>query len=258
MRNSPSVSIAVLVSASRHPVSSLPRACRGDAVAMALGRTFAGDALRVIHAGDPTDEALQDYLALGADRIEVLSIAAGHDPLAALTDYAGHADIIVTGLRSEQGAGSGLLPYTLAHALRRPIVANVLDARIDGGELNILQFLPKGQRRTIAAPMPIVLAVHPLAPATLTYAYAKRVSGRIDVVASTAPAARPSSTPWAVEPTPRRAVPLKADDHKDGYDRMLALIQSPSRGGVVAFEGSSVDKAQILLTYLRDHRLVDF
>ena len=67
-------SVAVLISAGRHPVSGAPRSCRGDAVAMALGRRLVGDALRVVHAGAAQEPCLQDYLAFGAENIEVLPI----------------------------------------------------------------------------------------------------------------------------------------------------------------------------------------
>jgi electron transfer flavoprotein beta subunit len=61
-----------------------------------------------------------------------------------------------------------------------------------------------------------------------------------------------------IEPALRRPVRLKAQEKKAGHARLLSAIVSEARGGVVAFEGSPVDKAQIILTYFRDHRLVDF
>jgi electron transfer flavoprotein beta subunit len=64
---------AVLVSAGRHPFTGAPRACRGDAVALALGQRLVGDALRIIHAGAIDEPALKDYLALGASTIEVVA-----------------------------------------------------------------------------------------------------------------------------------------------------------------------------------------
>jgi electron transfer flavoprotein beta subunit len=251
-------SVAVLVSAGRHPVSGAPRACRGDAIAMALGRRLVGGALRVIHAGDSNNDALKDYLALGAIRLEVLCIPEGKDVLTTLADYVKGADLILTGSRAEQGAGSGLMPYLLAQALDRPMIGNVLDAQFDGRELAVQQFLPKGQRRSLAAPMPLVVSVHPLAPASLRYAHACRVAGHIDAIAVAPPALAPPPAAWSIDPSARRPLRLQAIDQKDGYARMTSLIQSQARGGVVAFEGTSVDKAQILLTYLREHRLVDF
>lgn len=250
--------VAVLVSAGRHPVSGTPRACRGDAVAMALGRRLAGHGARVIHAGDPHDDALSDYLALGATRLEVLGIPEGRDFLTTLADYVKGANLILTGSRAEQGAGSGLMPYLLAQALDRPMIGNVLDAQIDGREVVVQQFLPKGQRRSLAAPTPLVVSVHPLAPAGLRYAHASRVAGRIDAIAVATPPLAASPPAWTIDPSARRPLRLQAIDKKDGHARMTSLIQSQARGGVVAFEGTSVDKAQILLTYLRQHRLVDF
>ena len=70
---------AVLVSAGRHPFTGTPRACRGDAVALALGQRIVGDALRIIHAGAIHEPALNDYLALGAGTIEVVTTPHGED-----------------------------------------------------------------------------------------------------------------------------------------------------------------------------------
>jgi N,N-dimethylglycine/sarcosine catabolism electron transfer flavoprotein subunit beta len=256
-------SVAVLISAGRHPISGAPRACRGDAVAMALGRSLAGDALRVIHAGAADEPSLRDYMAYGAEKIEVLPVRSGDDAVSALAGSVGDVDIILTGSRAEQGAGSGLLPYLLADALGRPVVANALDVKVERGptpelEARIRQFLPKGQRRQIACPIPLVIAVNPFAAVALKYAYARRISGQTETL-SPAPAAGEATAPrWAVEPGPRRAVRLKAEDKKAGHARLLSAIVSEAKGGVVAFEGTTVDKAQVVLNYLREHRLVDF
>ncbi len=252
-----STTVAVLISAGRHPVSGTARACRGEAVALALGRRLAGDRLRVAHAGHPQEPSLRDYLALGAGSIEVLPTAEGMIPVALLAGHLEDVDVILTGSRAEKGAGSGLLPYQLASAMSRPLVSNVLEAAIDQDEVKIRQFLPKGRRRVIAAPTPVILVVHPLAPAELNYAYVRRMTGQIDVV-RTEPVAGVSNTmAWTVEPA-RRLIRLKARESKAGHDRLLAAIVTEAKGGVVAFEGSPVDKAQIMLTYLREHRLVDF
>ncbi|WP_045836004.1 hypothetical protein [Hyphomicrobium sp. 99] len=255
--------VAALISAGRHPVSGAPRACRGDAIAMALGRRIAGDALRVIHAGAAEEPSLQDYLALGAGTIEVLPVEASGDTALVLAAYLKNVDIILTGSNTELGAGSGLLPYALARALSCPVVANVLDARVDksAGEewdVEIRQFLPKGQRRRIACPLPLVMTVHPRAPVELKYAYARRMSGHITTAPEPAIADRVMPPDWTVETAPRRPVRLKAQDRKSGHARMQSAVVSEAKGGVVAFEGTIVDKAQVMLNYLREHRLVDF
>ena len=256
------LSIAVLVSAGRHPVSGIARACRGDAVALALGRRICGDRLRVVHAGKAEEPSLRDFLALGAGRVEVLEIADGQDAVQPLAAHLKDVDVVLTGSRREVGAGSGMFPYRLAHAMGRPLVNNVLDARIDGNGVTIRQFLPKGRRRGIAAPVPIVLVVHSLAPAELSYAHARRVAGRVEVLASLAATegrdVSPWTPAWTVEPATRRPVTLKAQENKAGHARLQSAIVSEAKGGTVAFEGSPVDKAQIMLNYLREHRLVDF
>jgi electron transfer flavoprotein beta subunit len=256
------ISVAVLVSAGRHPVSGAPRACRGDTVAMAVGNALAGDTLRIVHAGEKEDPALKDYMALGASRIEVLEGTSGGVSISALAAALRNSDIILTGSRAEQGAGSGLLPYVLAEALGRPIISNALEVKIEvsaGREATIRQFLPRGQRRQVACPLPVIVAVHPLAPVRLKYAYARRISGRIEPLPSAGLDESVMLQPsWAVEAEPRHPQRLKAQEKKAAHARLLSAIVSEVKGGVVAFEGTSVDKAQVVLNYLREHRLVDF
>jgi len=258
-----SASVAVLVSAGRHPTSGTPRACRGDAVAMAVGAFLAGDDLRVIHAGDEEEPALKDYMALGANRVDVLKATPGSVPVSALAEALASADVILTGCRAEQGAGSGLLPYVLAEMLGRPIISNALEISIEdsarGRTAMIRQFLPKGQRRRVSCSLPLVIAVHPMAPARLKYAYARRVAGQVALLPMVGNGDGATLQPsWAVETGARRAQRLKAQDKQAGHARLLSAIVSEVKGGVVAFEGTSVDKAQVVLNYLREHRLVDF
>ena len=69
--------IAVLVSVGRHPVSGTARYSRNDAAALTLALSLAkthGAMLDVLHAGDASNPALSEYLALGARAVEVLEI----------------------------------------------------------------------------------------------------------------------------------------------------------------------------------------
>lgn len=256
------LSVAVLVSAGRHPATGAPRACRGDAVAMALGHRLAGEHLRVVFAGAKDEPALLDYLAYGAREIEVVSGAGGSDTGLArrLSRQLSGADVILTGCRAENGLGSGLLPYALAEELHRPIAANILDIDASVQDLQLRQFLPKGKRRTLAVPRPAVLTIHPLAPVQLSYAHARRVSGRITEYLVDAPDTSddaPEQT-WTVTPAGRQLVRLKAGDKKSAQDRLNAAIATEVKRGTTVSSGSDLAKAEAILAYLREHRLVDF
>jgi electron transfer flavoprotein beta subunit len=141
------------------------------------------------------------------------------------------------------------------------VAANVLDVEIEGAEARVRQFLPKGQRRGVAVSLPAILAVHPLTQARLGYAYARGLSGRLVAVSPAIDgqlSADVRQSRWTVEPTSRRPVRLKAEDKRSAHERMRAAVVSEAKGGVVAFEGTSVDKAQVVLNYLRNHGLIDF
>lgn len=255
-------SVAVLVSEGRNPVSGASRAARADAAALALAQSLAGADVRVLYAGNPATPALGDYLALGARCIEVVPVAEGDDAVPPLAAAIASADLVLTGARSERGAGSGMLPHALAHVLARPVITNVLSAKSCGdGKIEVEQFLPKGARRRLAVPPHAVLAVHPMAPERPKHVYARRLSGRIKALPSaevSAVAAPDFRAIPVIEPLSRPLRKLTAHVAKDGFERMRDLIEPKAKSGVVAFEGSSVDKAQVILNYLRQHRLVEF
>jgi electron transfer flavoprotein beta subunit len=250
--------IAALVSIAQHPSSGVARHCRNDSLAMTIGLnlTEATTAkMQVLHAGKPDNLALADYLALGAPQIEVIETES--NIVENLAANLINTDLILTGSRAESGDGSGLLPYLLAQKLNLPLVANALAIKLVADKAEILQFLPKGKRRLVSVQLPAVVVVHPLADVDLRYAFAQKIAGKIVAL----PALIPANTGKIETQTKRvnrKPIKLKAPEHKTGHERLLAAISSENKGGAVVNEGNSVEKAQVILDYLREHRLVDF
>ncbi len=63
---------------------------------------------------------------------------------------------------------------------------------------------------------------------------------------------------WTTRAVERKPVRLAAADKRSGHARMLSATTTESRGGNVVIEGSSVEKAQVILAYLREHQLIDY
>ncbi len=256
-------SIAALISAGLHPVSGEPRHCRNDSLAMTLGLELAelvSAQIKVLHAGDKHNPALPNYLALNAKKIDVISVATDANIVDSLATHLANTDLILTGSRAEDGEDSGLLPYLLAAKLNIPLVASALAIKPIKNGIEVLQFLPKGKRRSVTVKLPAVVVVHPLAPIELHFAYAQQVSGQI--VAHTAENQLNTSTSkliqWQIQAATNKPKKLKAQENKSGHERMLSAIASENKGGAVVNEGSSVEKAQVVLAYLREHHLISF
>jgi electron transfer flavoprotein beta subunit len=253
-----SMRIAVLVSTGCHPVSGTPRYSRNDAAALTIAIDIAqasGAQLDVMHAGDPANAALQEYLALGAPKVEVLNTPG--DACAALAQRLAGYDLVITGTRAEGAYDSGTLPYKLADALNIPLVGSAVDVSVTGDGVEVRQFMPKGLRRRVRAPLPALVAVHPLANAAPRYAYARMREGHVAPVAASASADRERAA-WSVGPITAKPKKLAAAEKRSGHSRMLSATTTESRGGSVVIEGSSVEKAQVILAYLREHQLVDY
>lgn len=253
-------SIAVLVSVGRHPVSGTPRYSRNDAAALKIGRALAAEhraRLDVIHAGDPRNAALADYLALGAASVEVLECTDGDDAAAALAERVRDHDLVLTGTRAEGAYDTGMLPYRVAAALGWRFAGAVVDVSVDAARATLRQFLPKGVRRRVEAALPAVVAVHPLANAQPCYAYARLRAGDVRATRVATRAAADAGQ-WSTRAAEHKPVKLAAADKRSGHARMLSATTTESRGGNVVIEGSSVEKAQVILAYLREHQLIDY
>ncbi|HEV3427481.1 MAG TPA: electron transfer flavoprotein subunit beta/FixA family protein [Paraburkholderia sp.] len=252
-------SIAVLVSTGRHPVSGAPRYSRNDAAALELGRKLAqrhGAQLDVIHAGDPADPALPDYLALGAQQVEVLDCAPIDDIAQTLAARVREHDLVLTGTRAEGAHDSGMLPYRVAALLGYALVGAAVDLEVEDAHARVRQFLPKGLRRRVEAKLPVVVAVHPLAEARPAYAYARLRAGSVRPSAG-ARIADTQAAAWQSGPVERKPVKFAAAERRSGHARMLGATTTESRGGNVVNAGTSVEKAQVILAYLREHQLID-
>ncbi|MFD2270787.1 hypothetical protein ACFS07_05890 [Undibacterium arcticum] len=169
-------------------------------------------------------------------------------------------DLVLCGNRSEGQTASGLLPYLLAEGLRMPLIADVLEATLQGRLLTVRQFFcPRGcgagwkcrrrrywrctraRRKRGSSPMHAPQSAASRKPQVVVIlAILPRLPGNM-------------SPPVA----PR---PFKATVAQSGHSRMLGAIggDSGARGGEVVKQGNAVAKAQVLLTYLREHRLIDF
>jgi electron transfer flavoprotein beta subunit len=256
--------IAVLVSVGRHPVSGTARYSRNDAAALGIALSLAKEhaaTLDVLHAGDPSNPALSEYLALGARSVEVLDLPSTPelqtDAAAPLAERLKGYDLVLTGTRAEGAFDSGMLPYRVANALEIPLVGAAVDLTIRDGRAEIRQFMPKGLRRRVEVELPALIAVHPMANAAPGYAYARMREGAIRAVPTQA-AADADRLAWSTRPATARPVRLAAAEKRSGHARMLSATTTESRGGNVVIEGSSVEKAQVILAYLREHQLVDY
>ncbi len=182
------VEVAVLLSVGRHPASGRPRRAPLDAQALelALQLVESGHAARVhaLHAGDPANPALRDYLGMGLDRLEVLDLPPGVDPVPALVARLRELapTLVLAGAVAEGGEDSGMVPYLMARSLERPIVPDVVALELSGDGADLTQALPRGRRRLVGAGLPLVATLHGSAPAARQSAFARARRGSIDTL----------------------------------------------------------------------------
>lgn len=229
-----SLDVAVLVSVGRHAVSGRARRAAGDARALEMGlslRERYGARLRVIHAGDPDESALRDYLGMGLSELTVLELAPEIDALPALQSYLSRAlpQLLLTGGQAEQGFGSGQLPYAMAQALGMPIVAAVTEIKPEAADVELCQALPHGGRRALRVAPPAVVTVASVAPAPRQSAFARARRGLI-VREAVLVELRVHAPCW-----PKRAARVRPSRPHTlegvAADRLRALREAPVRKG---------------------------
>ncbi|GGF64234.1 hypothetical protein [Alteromonas lipolytica] len=265
--SSKDIAITTLLSVGQHPLSARPRRAEEDARALEVMLQFAPASMKALHAGDTADAqnltVLKDYLGMGIPSIDVIPTSADSDAAEALASYLANAGdgqphILLTGTRSEVGESSGFLPYLLAEKLAIPFVPNICDIlSIDmaAGVAEVMQSLPRGQRRKIKTQLPFVASVGMAAaiPRQSSFGAARR--GVINTVSSIDTVADEAQTAWKTEPARKRPKRLKVVKAKTAAERFkAATAKVQSSGGEKIYE---VDKAaEAILKLLKEEKVL--
>jgi electron transfer flavoprotein beta subunit len=227
------LNICALVSIGAHPTSGRPRRAEQDAKAVELGIDLAGDNLQLVHAGDPADETLRAYLGMGPGSLTVLAQPADTDALPALCTHLKNAGahIVLTGTQAETGEGSGLLPYLLAEHLGWPLVVGLAEVEtVDNGIAQVLQALPRGQRRRLRVRLPFVASVDNAGPVARQSAFGPARRGVVNPLqGESTPDLLYTDADWAAaRARPKR---LKVITAKTGAERMKAATAKAAASG---------------------------
>nr|WP_298249379.1 electron transfer flavoprotein subunit beta [uncultured Halomonas sp.] len=252
------LNVITLVSVGAHPVTGRARRAEQDARAVELGLRLAGKELQLLHAGDPQVEALRAYLGMGLAEMTVLQQPPRADVVPALGDYlrdAG-AQLVLTGSQAEVGEGSGMLPYLLAEQLDWPLVVGLAEVEsVTEGVAQVLQALPRGQRRRLQVRLPFVASVDNAAPEARQSAFgpARRGQLRPQDVAVVEDMLLEEARLQPARPRPKRLKVIKA---KTGAERMKAATAKASAGGQVLTDMTPEQGAEAIVTLLRDEKVL--
>jgi len=250
--------IAVLVSIGRHPASGRARRADRDsrALELALRLSPAAPPL-VIHAGDPREPALRDYLGMGIPSLTVLDLPPEADPIPTLVEHLRtlRPKLVLAGTAAEAGEGSGILPYAVAAALDAILAPDIAEIALAGDRLDLLQALPRGRRRRLSAPLPAVVTLGAAAPPARPFAFGPARRGRIEVVAAAAvPDAERAA--WQLRPARARPKRLKVASGGSAAERLRAATEVAAGRGRLLMNPSPDEAARAIWDYLRDEGIV--
>ena len=242
----------ILLSAGRNPLTGNPAPPPAELGAIRLAADLGAETIG-LHAG-PEADAVLPALGHGLETIRHLLIPAQADVLPLLAAEVARIgpDLVLAGNRATGGGDTGLLPYLLARVLGWPILADAARLSHAGGEeLIVEQALPRGMRRRMRQPFPLVVTVHPTAPA-LPYAFGQARRGRVETVATT-PCPAETAPDHDMRPhRPRARIMRGAVSGGSAADRLKAATASAAGGGELMVEPDPETAARAILAYLRD------
>ena len=250
--------VAVLLSVGRHPASGRARPADLDARALQLALSLA-DVARVhaIHAGDPDQPALRDYLGMGIDSLTVLALDG--DVSGALADHLKllRPAVVLAGHRAECGEASGMLPYVIAQTLHAQLVADAVSITLRGDSARVIQAQPRGGRRALRVALPLVVTVDRAAPQPRMSAFGPAQRGQIRTIAVD-PVSRALSIPPDWLERPARVRPRRLPRVQGSAAERLRSIQVVRAGsGARRIDADPVQAAQAIWQYLREQGLVE-
>lgn len=231
--------ITTLVSVGQHPLSHRQRRADEDAKALEVMLRFAPTYATALHVGNAdvgTQQILRDYLGMGLNEIALLHTSEETDAALALLAHFSQTnsplpDILLTGTRSEMGEASGFLPYIIAEKLQIPIVPSIcalLSVNKIDGYAEVLQSLPRGQRRKLRVTLPFVATVASSAPAPRQSSFAAAMRGNINIHALDDSPIDALKADWKIEdarPRPKRLKVVKAKTAAQRFKAATAKVQ---------------------------------
>jgi electron transfer flavoprotein beta subunit len=252
------VKVAVLLSVGRHPASGRTRRAPLDARGLELALTVVDAEVHAVHAGDPSETALRDYLGMGLARLTVLEMPPAHDPVPALAAHlaALGPDLILAGAHAEGGEDSGMVPYLIAQALGYTLVSDVAGLSIENGRGVFTQALPRGRRIVVEARLPAVAVVNAAAPAPRQSAFARARRGVVETVTADAPidAFLEACEVRAWRPRPK---PVRMMRGGSALDRLRSMTETKTGEGAVMIGPAPEDAARAIYDYLVAKRFIE-
>lgn len=246
--------VAVLVSVGKHPSSGRARRADQDARAIEMGLSLQPQGLEVIHAGSADEPIMRDYAGMGLEKIKVIQQAPDMDAAPALCDYLSQTDVdvILTGVRAESGESSGMLAYLLGERLGLPVVSRIAEIRtIKEGYAEILQALPRGQRRAVRVALPFIASVDSAAPAPRQSAFGPAMRAEIEAQSTRVEVIDAVRAVWQESPARKRPKRLKVVKAKTAADRFkAATAKSTAEGGKVMISETPAEKAKAIFDLL--------
>lgn len=252
------IDIAVLVSVGRHPTSGRTRRADGDARALQVALELGSDnRIHLIHAGNPDQRILRDYLGMGLAEMTVLRVPERSDVIPSLVSHLQQLQpaLVLTGTQSEQGPSSGYLPYGVAKGLGYPIVPAIAALELTDGSAKLLQALPRGRRRAINVSLPLVATVDKVAATPRQTAFGMARRGQVNVIEGIE-GTPPTVLPWQERPARRRPKRLKVMAGGSAADRLKAASQMQAGKGALMVDPDPDEAARAIYDYLVEEGII--
>lgn len=265
---------AILLSLARHPLSGKVVCSPNDLRALAIMKSLCKEygqehdiELKAVHAGDPSNPTLSEYLGYGLTKINVLKTTKNEDPCPKLAKYLlqEKPQLIVAGMQALGGLESGLVPYILANKINYPIISGAISISLQNDNLICSQYLPKGRRRDFVTTPPLFITVHIRAPNKPQFVWTQQQQGEIKKVSANTNTQniryKNKSIPspinliddWSFAPAEKKRSRLSIGSNLSGFERMQRAVSLSGGGGKIVKDGSVLEKAEITYNMIKQN-----
>lgn len=242
--------VTVLLSAGRNPDTQQPRRAPQDARALEIAMRLCGGDVMALHAGHADEPALFEYLGMGLKQITLLSTPSHAKGLSrCIAEEIGRssARLVLSGMRAETGAGSGLLPYAVARALDAQLIPGAIEVECAEGLVRCLIKTASGSLRRVETALPAVVTVSHDAPEPRGFVFAAARNGRVEQGGPCDPA---PAQPLYITPRQSRPRPISSIRGGTSWDRIRQLVDGEKASGYRIEPETAEEAADALIEFL--------
>lgn len=241
-----------MLSIGRHPVSNKTRISPADRRAIGVALAADGGPVTGVHAGWLDPDMVYNIYGYGLAAVHCVETGSDTDALPPLLGWwmRHRPAVILFGTQTEQGEGSGTLPYFFAETLGLPLVSGVVAVASAEGRFEVTQAMSASNRRSVTVESPFVAIASPRAGLPLGFSHAAAQWGRAETIQVEGTTDRASWPVQTIDASIVRPRSLRSDVGCSLEQRLSGLVGGERAVRQHYLNASPTEAAQVIVDAL--------